>query len=166
MFFFWKNKPPFNNLQESKLFDETSFYKQFINDLYSCQKEVIIESPYVTSSRMEVLLPVFKKLLSRGILIYIVTRDPVEHDDNMRDQATNELLACYEMGISVKFLKGNFHRKVALIDNEIIWEGSLNILSQSNSQEIMRRTFGKKYVAEYNNFLSKHSVTVGRKILL
>lgn len=156
MFFFWKHKPPFNNLQESRLFDETSFYEQFIKDLYSCKKEVIIESPYVTSSRMEVLLPVFKKLISRGIKTHIITRDPIEHDENMRDQATNELLACSEIGISVKLLRGNFHRKVALIDNEIIWEGSLNILSQSNSREIMRRTFGKKYVTEYKNFLSKH----------
>lgn len=154
MFFCWKYKPPFNNLQESRLFDETSFYEQFIKDLNSCQKVVIIESPYVTSSRMEVLLPVFKKLLSRGIKIHIITRDPLEHDDKMRDQATNELLSCHEMGIHVKFLKGNFHRKVALIDNEIIWEGSLNILSQSNSREIMRRTFSKKYVADCKNFLS------------
>lgn len=34
---------------------------------------------------------------------------------------------------------GKLHRKLAIIDNEIMWEGSLNILSQNDSCEIMRR---------------------------
>mgnify|MGYP000883233265 FL=1 len=33
-----------------------------------------------------------------------------------------------------------YHRKLAIIDREIIYEGSLNILSYRNSCEIMRRT--------------------------
>lgn len=153
MFFFWKNKPPFNNLQESRLFDESSFYKQFIEDLNSSKKEVIIESPYVTSSRMELLLPVFKKLLSKGIKIYIVTRDPIEHDDNMRDQATNELLSCHEIGIDIKFLRRNFHRKLALIDKSILWFGSLNILSQYKSMEIMERVKDQLIINRLINIL-------------
>ena len=32
------------------------------------------------------------------------------------------------------------HRKLAIIDGQILWEGSLNILSQVLSREIMRRT--------------------------
>ncbi len=154
MFLFWKNKPPFNNLQESRLFDETSFYEQFIKDLYSCQKEVIIESPYVTSSRMGVLLPIFTKLISKGIKIHIITRDPIEHDENMRYQATNEVLSCKENGINIILLRGNHHRKLAIIDRTILWEGSLNILSQGYSKEIMRRIKGDVSVKETRIFLN------------
>ena len=35
-------------------------------------------------------------------------------------------------------MKG-IHQKVAIIDDRICWEGSLNILSFANSRELMRR---------------------------
>ncbi len=39
----------------------------------------------------------------------------------------------------MKLLTGNFHRKLAVIDRTILWEGSLNILSQNRSQKVMSR---------------------------
>jgi len=71
----------------------------------------------------------------------------------MRHQATNEILQCCEMGITVKLLKGHHHRKLSIIDKSIIWEGSLNILSFSNSREFMRRIEGKSQALELLNFL-------------
>ncbi len=153
MIFFWNKKHTFNNLEESKLFDETSFYKQFIADLLNCKKEVIIESPYITSSRMELLTPIFKKLVDKGIKIHIITRDPIEHDEHIQHQATNEILNCCEIGVNITLLRGNHHRKLAIIDREIVWEGSLNILSQNCSREIMRRTKNKNTALEMFNFL-------------
>ena len=44
-----------------------------------------------------------------------------------------------DMGINVTLLKGNHHRKLAIIDRKTTWEGSLNNLFQNNSMEIMRR---------------------------
>ena len=104
------------------------------------QNEVVIECPYLTASRMEMFYPVFQRLLSRKIKIKIVTRDPSDHDDEyMRDHAANEILKSKELGIDITLLKGNHHRKLAIVDKKILWEGSLNILSQNNSKEIMRR---------------------------
>ena len=31
---------------------------------------------------------------------------------------------------------GNHHRKLAILDRKVLWEGSLNILSQTRSREI------------------------------
>jgi len=39
------------DLVPSKLYDENTFYKQFINDLKAAKKEVIIESPFISSQR-------------------------------------------------------------------------------------------------------------------
>ncbi|MEN9327798.1 MAG: hypothetical protein RI947_606 [Candidatus Parcubacteria bacterium] len=154
MIFFWNKKQTLNNLERSKLFDETSFYKQFIEDLLNCKKEVIIESPYITSSRMELLTPIFKMLVDKGIKVHIVTRDPIEHDEYMQHQATNEILNCCEIGVNITLLRGNHHRKLAIIDREILWEGSLNILSQNNSREIMRRIERKALAIEMLSFLN------------
>lgn len=43
-----------------------------------------------------------------------------------------------EIGVTVFYTVGH-HRKLAVIDQEIFYEGSLNILSFSDSCEIMRR---------------------------
>lgn len=148
---FFRNQNKF----KSKLFNERSFYTQFLKDLDKSSSEVIIESPFITSSRMELLHPIFEKLLTRRVNIYIITRDPSEHDDEfMRYQSTDEILKCKEMGININLLKGFHHRKLAIIDRKILWEGSLNILSYSNSREIMRRIDNQDYAVQMYKFLS------------
>lgn len=139
----------------SSLFNEKTFYRQFLKDLEMAQKEVFIECAYLTGSRMEMFYPVFQRLLSKKIKIRIVTRDPSDHDDEyMRDQAVNEILRSKELGVNITLLNGNHHRKLAIIDKKILWEGSLNILSQNNSKEIMRRYESPEEVIKMLNFLN------------
>lgn len=139
---------------KSELFDQGSFYSCFIKDLKNCRQEVVIESPFITASRMELLYPIFHELLRRGVNIHMVTRDPTEHrDEYMRDQATNEILYSKGLGINIILLTGFHHRKLAIIDRTILWEGSLNILSHSFSQEVMRRTENTDSAKEMFDFL-------------
>lgn len=42
------------------LYDEHSFYQTFLQDLEGCQKEVIIESPYITAEPMRTFDRLFK----------------------------------------------------------------------------------------------------------
>jgi hypothetical protein len=42
------------------------------------------------------------------------------------------------MGVEILYT-GNHHRKLAIVNRKILYEGSLNILSQSDSCEVMRR---------------------------
>lgn len=103
---------------------------------------------------MEILLPVFQRLLHKKIKIQIVTRDPSEHENELfRHQATNEILVCKDLGIDVQLQSGFHHRKLAIIDRTILWEGSLNILSYSKSKEIMRRLEGGDHAQEMIDFL-------------
>ncbi len=109
---------------------------------------------------MESFYPILIELISRKVQVHIVTRDPVDHDDEyMRNQATNEVLHCMELGIKVVLLKGYHHRKIAILDRSILWEGSLNILSYSYSQEIMRRIEDKDSANQMFNFLKLGEIT-------
>jgi len=141
------------NITPSILYDESTFYQAFFKDLESCRKEVIIESPFITSSRMERFYPAFQKMLDRRTKVLIITRDPSDLDPEIRDFATNEIMQMSDMGVSVTLLKGNHHRKLAIIDRKITWEGSLNILSQNNSMEIMRRIDDKVTTEDLIKFL-------------
>jgi phosphatidylserine/phosphatidylglycerophosphate/cardiolipin synthase-like enzyme len=140
-------------MNSSRLFDEKTFYQSFIKDLLNCEKEVIIESPYITSQRMRKLWPTFKKLLAKGVRVYFITRDPREHEEFMEYQSEDEIRYCEEVGIQVLLCCGNHHRKLAILDRRILWEGSLNILSQTQSREIMRRIEGKELAIQMFDYL-------------
>ena len=135
------------------LFDEKTFYQTFLDDLKHCQQEVIIESPFITTARMKTFDRVFQDLLKKAIKIYIITRDPSEHDGGYEIQSEEAVRWCEEIGIQVLLCRGNHHRKLAILDRKILWEGSLNILSQANSREIMRRIDSKEMTLQMFNFL-------------
>jgi phosphatidylserine/phosphatidylglycerophosphate/cardiolipin synthase-like enzyme len=137
----------------SSLFDEKTFYSAFLRDLEGCRNEVIIESPYITSKRAEMLIPIFESLLLRGVKIYVMTRDPKEHEENMEYQSEEAISQFERMGVQVLLCIGNHHRKLAILDRQILWEGSLNILSQNRSREIMRRIENKTMALKMFNFL-------------
>lgn len=140
-------------MDNSSLFDEKTFYQTFLDDLTQCKHEVIIESPFITTARMKTFDRVFQNLLEKGIKVYIVTRDPSEHDNGYEVQSEEAIRWCEEVGIQVLLCKGNHHRKLAILDREILWEGSLNILSQAKSREIMRRIDSKEMTLQMFNFL-------------
>ena len=140
-------------MESSTLFDEKTFYSAFINDLYKCTKEVIIESPFITAKRVDLLTPVFNVLLSQGVKIYVITRDPKEHSETMEYQSEDTIQAFERIGVQVLLCIGNHHRKLAILDRKVLYEGSLNILSQINSREIMRRIDDEKLALEMFDFL-------------
>lgn len=127
------------DLLASTLYDQDTFYPAFLKDLSKCHSELIIECPFITNRRLNKLLPTLEKLKTRKIRIAINTRDPRTHDEGYwQDDATEAISKLQHMGIQVLYT-GNHHRKLAILDRQILYEGSLNILSQSNSSEVMRR---------------------------
>ena len=136
---------------EVELFNERTFYKEFVKDLRHCKSEVIIESPFLTARRINALLPELRLLVCRDVRIIINTRDPREHDAYMKSEAEYALNQLHELGITILYT-GGLHRKLAIIDCKILWEGSLNILSQNNSCEIMQRTESEDHVRRVINF--------------
>lgn len=141
-----------NDLLSSRLYDNTNFYKVFQKDLKHAQFSVIIESPFITTRRVEELMPILRKLRQRGVRITVNTRDPKEHDAEYEYQAKRAVYEMQELDITVLYTVKH-HRKLAIIDGEILYEGSLNILSQIDSCEVMRRTVSQQLANEMVRFI-------------
>ena len=134
-----RHNSPAPDLITSKLFNEDTFYEVFIKDLKNCHSEAIIESPFITNRRVSQLFGVLEKLKDRKVRVAINTRDPGDHDSEyMRCEAREAISTLQHIGVHVLYT-GNHHRKLAILDRHILFEGSLNILSQNNSCEVMRR---------------------------
>lgn len=85
----------------SQLHDEYTFYQKFLEDLENCSSEIIIESPYITVERFRTFNRLFEKLIKKGVRIYIITRNPKEHDPFMEPQSEDAITWCEQVGIQV-----------------------------------------------------------------
>jgi phosphatidylserine/phosphatidylglycerophosphate/cardiolipin synthase-like enzyme len=141
------------DLIRSRLYDENTFYSKFREDLRCCRKEVIIESPFISSQRFCSLVRPLEALVARKIKVYVIIRDPDEHDLSMKRQSEEAIRRLETMGIHVIVNSEYSHRKLAIIDRTILWEGSLNILSQTYSKEIMRRIESEAQAKECFKFI-------------
>lgn len=91
--------------------------------------------------------------IKKKVKIYVITRIVEEQSEHMQYQSEKGMDILEETGVIVITETGNIHQKIAMIDRNISWEGSLNILSQKNSQEIMRRTESKELTMQIFKFL-------------
>lgn len=141
----------------SRLYNEKHFYKTFVRDLYSAKREVIIYSPFITKFRSNYYKNIFEKIRRKNIEVFIFTRPVEEYDSIIRPQIENILERFEELGICVFFPGKYIHGKTAIIDREILWEGSLNILAHNASNEMMRRTQSEESAMEVMNCLGLNS---------
>jgi len=138
-------------LLKSSLHDQDDFYDVFISDLKKAKQEVIIESPFISYKRPNFLLPNLSSLNRRNVRVVINTKHPDEQN-NSYSRVGECIALLQDAGVKVLFTGGH-HRKLAIIDKHILYEGSLNILSQNDSCEIMRRIESKIVVNDTVKFL-------------
>lgn len=141
-----------DGLPSSTLLDQDNFYSTFTKDLLRAKHEVIIESPFISIKRINYLMPTFLKLNQRGVRIIINTKPLDEQDVDYSGQAGKCIALLQELGVEI-LITGGHHRKLAIIDQQVLYEGSLNILSQNNSCEIMRRIDSKQLAVQMVNFI-------------
>lgn len=145
-------KPPAAQLTNSTLYDERSFYDVFTRDIKKAASSVVIESPYLTERRSWYFAKTLRKLTKNGVKVRINTRNPRHHDKLLEIQAWKAIKVLRNHGVKVYFFDDMRHRKLAIIDQRILWEGSLNILSQAQSREIMRRTASPELARQMASF--------------
>lgn len=145
-------RTPKATLTNTSLYSEQSFYNAFVKDLKRAQSTVVIESPYLTERRALQFAKIFWNLRRRGVNVRVNTRNPRHHDKLLEIQAWKSIRILRDNGVKVYFFNDMRHRKLAIIDNAILWEGSLNILSQALSKEIMRRTASEQLARQMASF--------------
>jgi DNA-binding XRE family transcriptional regulator len=126
--------------EPSKVFTHIDFYQAFLRDLRRAVAWVVICSPYLTGGRLKNLLVELRACVLRGVRVCVFLQlrknRSGEPEVNLFHDAAVQLLL--DAGIHVNFREG-IHEKVAIIDEHILWEGSLNILSHYNTSERQRR---------------------------
>jgi phosphatidylserine/phosphatidylglycerophosphate/cardiolipin synthase-like enzyme len=76
--------------------------------------------------------------ICKSIRVTVVTRPKQDfpEKDHMAFQKAQDLLI--DSGINI-FFKANIHQKFAIMDQKIVWYGSINLLSYGSAQESIMR---------------------------
>lgn len=130
-----------------ELYTERNFWAQFLRDVKAVEESLIILSPFLSVRRSGSLMNYFQAMILRGSKIRVYTRPVSEQTGEMANQAEVVIEQLRNIGATV-IERTKMHQKIALIDNAIAWEGSLNILSHRDSGEQMRRFEGKSTIEE------------------
>ncbi len=124
--------------QPDIIYDKERFYSVYTNDFIGAQSEIIITSPFVSKQRITRLLPQLQAVISRKVSVIVITRpvDDFKDVDRQKVSEIHQLLTT--TGVKVH-LQSNIHQKFAVIDQKIVWYGSINLLSFGSAEESIIR---------------------------
>ncbi|MGB2806780.1 MAG: AAA domain-containing protein [Sedimentisphaerales bacterium] len=128
------------------------FYTFLRSDLDKAKSRIVIYSAFLTQNRLAQLEPQIRSAVERGVRVYVVTKSFSER--GKRGLAGYRMLemALAKWGVIVIHKQG-MHEKLVFIDSNILWSGSLNPLSYSNTGEHMERRFSTEVFEEYSRKL-------------
>lgn len=136
---------------------ETDFDGYLRVDMARARHRIIIYSPFITQNRLSLFEPQLKAAVERGAHVYVITKP--YSDRGKREVSQYQFLekTLEEWGVVV-IHKQRMHEKLIFIDDTILWEGSLNPLSYSDTGEHMERRISRRVVEEYEKTLCLHEL--------
>ncbi|MDR1879734.1 MAG: DEAD/DEAH box helicase family protein [Tannerellaceae bacterium] len=133
------------------IYDTTSFVPVIKNDFAGAKKEILIVSPFIRKKRVETILEWLKEPLKTGVTITVITR-PAEQKE--KGHVTACLDDLQRHGITT-IQRSNIHQKFILIDDKLVWYGSVNLLSFGRAEESMMRLDSREIAAELDTMIRR-----------
>jgi len=84
------------------------------------------------------MLEHLEEVFSPSVRITVVARPQEDFPENDHLLMQNALGLLMEKGVNILF-RSRIHQKFAVIDQRVVWYGSINLLSYGSAQEIMMR---------------------------
>ncbi len=120
------------------IFDKSNFLPVFNNDIWTAEREIMIVSPFVTRRRTLQMMQQLEIALRNKVRVIVVTRPTGDFGEKEPITLQPTLDMLQHAGVNVVF-RSNIHQKFALIDQKIVWYGSINLLSFGSAEESIMR---------------------------
>ena len=130
---------------------QDSFDHHLLVDLESAERRLVIFSPFLTYDRVALLEPQLRAAVERRARVVVVTKEHAERGRQLEGYRHIERVL-KSWGVTVVH-KAKMHEKLVFVDDNVLWHGSLNPLSFSDTQEIMERRRSRAVVEEYERTL-------------
>ena len=129
------------------IFDSDTFLPVYQKDLLQANRSIVISSPVICWPKINELIQMMTELQRKGVSITIVTWEP---DSYHFGDAATWMQMHEEMRQAGFFLKTveEFCEHFAIIDQELVWYGKMNLLGKSKIDDSMMRVCSKQIAAE------------------
>lgn len=139
-----------DNLQKQDadlIFDYESYESVYNKDLANSNKSIVISSPSLSFMAVNDLIRDVKPLQERGVKITVVTWNQQMSKATYAAKRLEMLKMLQNAGIEV-FLKNGCCQRYAVIDNSIVWYGSMNLLGKRDIDDSIMRIDNDEVAAE------------------
>lgn len=120
------------------IYDKSNFLPVYSNDILAAEREILIVSPFVTKRRTMQMMQQLEIALRNKVRVIVVTRPPKDFGEKAPTALQGILDILQHAGVKLVF-RSNIHQKFALIDQKVVWYGSINLLSFGNAEESIMR---------------------------
>lgn len=129
------------------IFNKDNFISVFNQDIVAAKKEILIVSPFARQRRTHQMIQHLKTAIGEHILTTVVTRPKEDFPKKDHPVLQKALDLLTRSGINIIY-KSNIHQKFAIMDQKIVWYGSINLLSYGRAQESIMRIEGSNIASE------------------
>ena len=120
------------------IFDSSSFLSVFSADINAAKCEIVIVSPYLTRKRVSKMIDILAPRILSDVKIIIVTRPARDYSEKDKGRVSSIVGFIRDKGIAV-VERSRIHQKFAIIDDRVVWYGSINLLSFGGAEESIMR---------------------------
>lgn len=139
----------------NSIFDSGNYWNIFGKDVLSAKARVIISSPYLATRSVTWLCSWYETLSRTGVFVTVFTLSPDEYPEDGRDHHSQLIRTLSETGVRV-VLQNNCYERYAVIDDTLVWYGSLNLLSNAKDDDSMMRLGSPAIAAELMEISALH----------
>lgn len=122
----------------NSIFNNNNFLPVFKDDILASNSNIIIVSPYINKKGLDQILIDLNEIIKSGVKITVVTRSETDYKEKDRVNIISRINDIKKTGANIIY-KSNLYHKFTVIDQRIVWYGSINILSSKNSDSSIIR---------------------------
>ncbi len=129
------------------IYDGDNYSESFRKDLLTANKNIIISSPAISGAKVYELIDMLSEKQMSGVQVTIVTWEPDSYgfgDVAYWMQLHEDMRRA---GFYIKTVEENCDR-FAVIDQEVVWYGNINLLAKSKVDDSIMRVMSKEIAAE------------------
>ena len=140
-------EPDIQKQKANAIYDYESYAKVYCRDLEDAKTSIVVSSPSLRYSKVNKFISDMKPLQERGVKITVLTWNPDSYNFGNPIHKMEMIRTLNEAGIEV-VLKEENCLHFAVIDNSIVWYGSLNLLGKEDVEDNIMRIESDEIAAE------------------
>jgi superfamily II DNA or RNA helicase len=137
----------------SAIYEPSSYFEVLAEDMKKANNSIIISSPHLNRQKIKSIEKDMIHTYARGVRVVLVTRRIESSREYDRPWIKDLIERSRENGIDM-ILDDGVHQRFAVIDDEVIWYGSINILGHASEEDSIMRFMNREVANELTGIVS------------